>query len=234
APQDQVVEDTTGLELSWQAIDYYPYNYSLIFDNGTILTGYWLNNSKINYTLNSLDIGNYTYVIILSDLFGLKTISNVTIRVVDLTPPTIIPLADREYTEGISSLTLTWDFSDKYNGSYILYQDGVIVTSGMWSQTATVPFSVGTPPIGIYTYTLVVTDYSGNQAIDNLVVTVKAIESTSTTTTTTTTTTNTSSASSSSTTSSINSTTNTTGESKISPGFEGLSTRSGYYFHYST
>jgi hypothetical protein len=151
----------------------------------------------------------------LSDLFGLKTVTNVTIRVVDLTPPTIVPLADREYTEGIPSFNLTWDFSDKYNGSYVLYQDGVMVTSGMWSQTSTFEIGVDTPPVGIYTYTLVVTDYSGNQAIDDLTVTVKAIETTSTTTTTT------SSASSSSTTSLTNPT--TTKEPRISPGFEGLS-----------
>ncbi|MHA2216687.1 MAG: NosD domain-containing protein [Candidatus Hodarchaeales archaeon] len=216
APQDQIVEDTTGLELSWQAIDYYPYNYSLILDNGTILTGYWQNNSRIIHTLSDMDIGNYTYVIILSDLFGLKTVTNVTIRVVDLTPPTIVPLADREYTEGISSFTLNWDFSDKYNGSYILYQDGVMVTSGIWSLNSTVSFGVDTPPVGIYSYTLVVTDYSGNQAIDNLVVTVKAIETTSTTTAS-------SSTISSSTTSSINTTTTTTKESRISTGFEGIS-----------
>jgi hypothetical protein len=163
-----------------------------------------------------MDIGNYTYVIIISDLFELKTVSNVNIRVVDLTPPTIVPLADREYTEGISSYTLNWDFSDKYNGSYILYQDGVIVTSGVWSQNSTVSFGVGTPSVGIYTYTLVVTDYSGNQAIDNLVVTVKAIETTATTTTAT------SSESSSSTTDSVNPTT-TTNEPRISTGFEGIS-----------
>jgi parallel beta-helix repeat protein len=206
-PQDQVVEDTTGLELSWQASDYYPYNYSLILDNGTILTGYWQNNSSITHTLSDMDIGNYTYVIIFSDLFGLKTVTNVTIRVVDLSPPTIVPLADREYTEGISSFNLTWNFSDKYNGSYILYQDGVMVTSGVWSHNYTVSYGVGPLPVGVYTFTLVVTDYSGNQAIDDLVVTVKAIDTTSTTTPNTT----------------SSSTTTTTTAARISPGFEGIS-----------
>ena len=110
---------------------------------------------------------------------------------------------------------------DYIDGANLADQDGAIVTSGIWSQNSTVSFGVGTPPVGIYNYTLVVTDYSGNQAIDNLVVTVKTIGTTSTTTPITTT--PTTSSYTTTTTSSINPTTTTTKESRISTGFEGIS-----------
>jgi parallel beta-helix repeat protein len=217
-PLDQIVEDATGLELSWRAIDYFPFNYSLILNNGTIITGYWSNNSWVNYTLTNKDLGEYIFTITFSDLFGHEVISTITIEVVDTTPPTIDILEDCEYLEGTSSFILNWNFTDKHNYSYIVYLEDETLTSGFSSESSSISVDVGNLPEGTYTITLVVTDYSGNQAIDNLVLTVNPSSSPTTPppSTTVPSTTDTSSS-----TDALSSTTTAATIPEVSTGFEG-------------
>ncbi len=225
SPLNQTIEETAGSELTWRAIDYYPFNYTLILANGTIITGIWGNNTWINITIPELDLGNYTYTMTFSDLFGQESQSVVTIEVIDLTPPTINPHDDEEYMEGTTSYFLNWNISDRYNGTYIIYQDGEMLTSGVWNQNSSVSIDVGNLPAGTYTFSLVVTDFNGNQAIDTVILLVKMVEIT-TTTITSASSTSTSSSSSTSTptpTTEVPPTTSSTSKPKVSIGFGSFS-----------
>ena len=84
---------------------------------------------------------------------------------------------DQEYSEGTTDFMLTWNFFDKYAGTYEIYKDASLYSSGGWNQNSSVSINIGNSPEGIFTYTLVVTDFSGNIATDTVTVTVNSNES---------------------------------------------------------
>ncbi|MFW9854468.1 MAG: NosD domain-containing protein [Candidatus Thorarchaeota archaeon] len=212
SPQNQAVENSTGLILSWVAIDYNPTTYSMVLANGTVLGGTWENYTFIAFVLDDLSLGDHIFTITFSDFYGLTTSSYVTISVVDITSPIISHLPDQTYVEGTASVIITWEISDNDAGAYEIYLDGVPYYSDRWIKNSSVSIDVGNSPAGTYNYTVVVTDYSGNTAVDTVIVTVNKIHPITTDPLNPDPISNPPSSSS----------TSTTTVQKISPGFEGI------------
>ena len=141
--------------------------------------------------------------------------------------PTIDSPLDIEYYEATTGHSITWSPSDDHPRYYIIYRNDIMISSDSWDGSQ-ITISVDGLSPGIYNYTLIVINASGNIISDTVFVTV--LESTTTTTiiTTTSTTTTTSTSitlttTSSSSPSTTTSTTSTTFNS-VTTGNENLNT----------
>ncbi|MFX1439023.1 MAG: hypothetical protein ACFFFD_02160, partial [Promethearchaeota archaeon] len=94
----------------------------------------------------------------------------------DKTAPVLNHPDDIGYFEGGSSgETITWTPSDDYPLSYEVFVDGTTLMSGDWNSSSE---SIAVPAWGLsageYNYTIVVSDFAGNTAVDTVMVTVQA------------------------------------------------------------
>jgi len=104
---------------------------------------------------------------------------------VDQILPTINSPVDIEYDHLSTGHSIIWTPYDASPFTYIIYLDADIVRSGAWNLTSeTISISVDGLAVGLYNFTIVVSDTSGNSAIDTVLVQVVATITTTTTTTT--------------------------------------------------
>ena len=91
-----------------------------------------------------------------------------------------------EFTEGTTGQSLNWNGTDLYPAQYSIYLDGIQIASGSWnSSDEIITVSLDGLAPGMYNYTCVLTDESGNWGSDSVMVTVNALTPVTTTTTTT-------------------------------------------------
>ena len=107
----------------------------------------------------------------------------------ETTPPTIDHPADMDFEEGTTGNTIEWNPSDAHPSHHVVYRNGTEVVSDSWDG-GSVTIEVDGLSVGVYNYTIVVYDTSGNSASDTVLAIVLP-QTTITTTTTTSTTTNT-------------------------------------------
>jgi len=88
----------------------------------------------------------------------------------DTTPPTIAPLDDVEVSAN-TPFELRWNVSDEFPKAYEVYRNGSVVKRGAVCCDNVSVWIFG-DPVGIYNYTLVVSDYANNTAVDTVWVTV--------------------------------------------------------------
>ena len=110
----------------------------------------------------------------------------------ETTPPTIDHPADMDFEEGTTGNTIEWNPSDAHASHHVVYRNGTEVASDSWDGSS-ISVEVDGLGVGVYNYTIVVYDTSGNYASDTVFVTVLPPASSSITTTTDTTTTTTTS-----------------------------------------
>ncbi|MHA1771815.1 MAG: hypothetical protein ACTSYL_07780 [Candidatus Thorarchaeota archaeon] len=104
----------------------------------------------------------------------------------DTTSPVITGPDDFSYTYGTTGHNISWTIVELYPHSYQVYQNGSVINSRQWFENY-VNISVDDLDVGVYNFTIVFADTSGNVGYDTVIVTVVS-ESTTTTTETTTTT----------------------------------------------
>jgi hypothetical protein len=94
----------------------------------------------------------------------------------DKTAPVLNHPADIDYIEGSGSEeSITWTPSDDYPLSYEVFLDGTVLMSGDWnSSSESLVVSVSELIAGEYNYTIEVSDFAGNTAVDTVMVTVQA------------------------------------------------------------
>jgi parallel beta-helix repeat protein len=79
--------------------------------------------------------------------------------------------ADMNYTAGSTGYFINWTLSGSFPDQYVVYRNGSSVGSGDW-ESFVVLVTVDGLGAGIYNYTLLVTDESGNRAVDTVIVSV--------------------------------------------------------------
>jgi hypothetical protein len=94
----------------------------------------------------------------------------------DTTPPTIDHPDDVSYDEGMTGHSISWHPYDLNPFRYEVFREQVSIKSGVWnSSSETITVSVDGLPVGVYNYTLQVTDAAMNSVSDEVLVTVNAI-----------------------------------------------------------
>ncbi len=182
-------EGTTGNFIFWTPSDTHPFHY-VIYRNGTEVASDSWDWIFIGINIDGLSVGVYNYTIVVYDTSGNYANDTVFVTVIETIEPTIDHPADMDYEEGTTGHSITWTSSDEHPSHYVVYRNGTQVVSESWDGSS-ITVNVDGLGVGVYNYTIVVYDTSGNCASDTVFVIVPPQTTTSTTTTTTSTTTTT-------------------------------------------
>jgi hypothetical protein len=171
----QYSEAVTGNTLSWNATDNYPDTFE-VYRNGTLTgdSGSWTNTGLININIDGLVKGIYNYTILLNDTSGNEVSDIVFVAVVDTTSPIFVfSPADLQYSEGTIGNTLSWNSTDTYPDTFVIYRNGSLTgDSGNWNNSDNIIINIDELLKGVHNYTIVIYDTSGNQESDTVFVTV--------------------------------------------------------------
>ncbi|MCG3218320.1 MAG: hypothetical protein KAR35_04915, partial [Candidatus Heimdallarchaeota archaeon] len=99
----------------------------------------------------------------------------VWITIEDSINPAIDSPDDISYKEGEIGNTLSWTATDLDAGNYIIYQNGTELVSGTWTSGTEVVFNGDGLLAGVYNFTIVVSDQTGNIAYDTVIITVTEV-----------------------------------------------------------
>ncbi|MHA2101402.1 MAG: hypothetical protein ACW99A_22320, partial [Candidatus Kariarchaeaceae archaeon] len=170
-------EGVVGNSLSWTPTDAYPGTYFIYRNDTEIDSGPWISENPIIINVDGLYKGSYNFTIIIYDASGNPKTDIAWVTVSDDTDPEITghtsPIGDT-YIEGTTGHSIVWTANDRYNDTYIIYNNSIPFVSGSWA-TGIIPVSIDGLTIGEYSFTIFINDTSGNFAFDTVVITVNEI-----------------------------------------------------------
>jgi hypothetical protein len=172
-PSDGIIEYGSSVNpLQWSVSDLYPWNYTLFIDGVFAASDSWTPGS-ISQSIEGLSLGEHDFFITVFDAFGNVASDTVVVTVLDTTPPVISHPSDFTVTSGSTDIPFNWTVTDLLPATCEVYMNGSIVDSGTWSSGANITVAgLDTLSAGVYNYTLVVYDTSGNRAVDTVLVVV--------------------------------------------------------------
>jgi large repetitive protein len=163
-PSDFTYEhNTTGHDISWNATDSHSH-ILFIYQNGSLMDTFaWTSGSLITINVDSLDLGTYNYTIVFTDTEGNQAVHSVFVTVVDTTPPVFtVTSTDFTYQYGSTGNQLTWTMNDNHPDNYIIYRNGLEISSNYWANGEIISLNVDGLELGSYNFTILVTDTEGN------------------------------------------------------------------------
>ncbi|MHA2253343.1 MAG: right-handed parallel beta-helix repeat-containing protein, partial [Candidatus Kariarchaeaceae archaeon] len=164
-PIDQNIEESSSNKfITWKAFDSEAATYTIYRDGSLLSEGIWIDGSAIDHPINeSLLIGPHIFQIILTETDGQNISDEVTINIVEMDEPILIESPDDlRYLVGASNQFLSWNISDNYPFKYTIYRNGTEIAFDSWSSYELIYISVSGLALGVYNYTLVADDVSGN------------------------------------------------------------------------
>ena len=170
SPSDILMSESESKFILWQLSDSSSVTYN-IYQNGTSITGGPWVSGPISISLSSLWQGNYNFTIYVVDSNGYFSVDTVFVSVVDNTNPNIS--SSGNFTIGeFDSKTLRWSISDYHPATFELYQNGSLVDSGSWTN-GFFDVDLSAITLGLYNYTFIIWDQSGNNVSDTVWITVE-------------------------------------------------------------
>ncbi len=162
--------------------------YTFYQDNNQISNGNWTSGGTFDVDLPVLGPGEYNFTVGITDSSGKTVVDTAIVTMIDTIHPVIIYTGSDEFSYEVNTpdMTLNVSISDLYPHTYILYQNGTKVNSSNWVSGVIIVFSLDdlSLPVGVYNFTLIVNDTSGNEATKTIIVTVSSAQTTTDTTTT--------------------------------------------------
>ncbi|MFW9959093.1 MAG: hypothetical protein ACFFCT_13565, partial [Candidatus Odinarchaeota archaeon] len=150
--------------------DLYPSNYSIFMDEQLFVSDNWTT-GLITLDIDGLALGNYVFTILVSDSSNNLASDSVLVTVVDTVAPMINHPSDVFINLGIGSIQLSWEPTDLLPFVYEVYQNGTLVSSGIWRSGGNITYALTEDlAVGTYNITIKVWDTSGNLAIDTIFV----------------------------------------------------------------
>ncbi|MHA1213671.1 MAG: NosD domain-containing protein [Candidatus Hodarchaeales archaeon] len=176
SPQDKtIVEGTLNNSVIWTCSDYNP-TYAVITRNNTIIINKTWISGNIVLNLDDLTIGTYNFTLTLYDIGPNPVSDSVIVKVIELPPDNTKPFVNRPADLEIYENTpgsIVWEVHDDWPANYTIYRNqSLIVQQGYWS-TGIVRYSFNSLPIGIWNFTLVLFDLTGNMNSSSVIVIVK-------------------------------------------------------------
>jgi hypothetical protein len=155
-----------GHYIEWNPQDTNPANYEIYFDGELIEASVWLGDS-VYISADGLSAGDYSFTLIVHDIYGNYVSDTVFVTVEPATGPLIDNPSDLAYEAGTTGHTITWNPNDLSPSSYFVYLDGAPFVSGEWSgMPITVPVDELDP--GVYVFRIEVFDRLGLSATDSV------------------------------------------------------------------
>ncbi|MBS3794192.1 MAG: hypothetical protein KGY80_04805 [Candidatus Thorarchaeota archaeon] len=177
SPGDQeFLVGTPNMTLTWHLEDEYPLNISLYVDGSLEDNETW-NSSSYDYTFNmtGYELGTYDVTIEALDQNQNLASDSVSVLVYENISPVVEgPNETIEFYYTETGYSITWDVTDEHMDGYRILRNGTTVKSGTLNPDrprVTIPLDgLG---IGLYEYSLIANDTSGNTGMDNVTVNVK-------------------------------------------------------------
>ncbi|MFX1284154.1 MAG: hypothetical protein ACFFB5_10885 [Promethearchaeota archaeon] len=159
-------EGTIGHSILWEIIEANPHNYSLYLDDQLISSG-TLTDMNMSISVDTLELGLHKYVLVVYCQFGFSHSASCYVVVVDTAAPTLSHVFDCRYTEGDPNAEIVWKAYDLHPSSYTIKHNGTTIITETWTGT-----DITLPLIGWFAGThnieLIVSDTSGNTAMDEV------------------------------------------------------------------
>jgi len=173
-PDISLEEGLTGYAITWNPSDENPANYTILIDDEEYRSGPWnASSDAITIILDELLMGEYNFTIILTDTYGNIAKDTVIVTIVDNTAPSINHPDDIQYFESEIANSITWEPEDLHPWSYQIFINGSLTTTGNWNSSLdSIEINVDGLAVGVYNYTIVVSDTSGNRNSDSVIVVV--------------------------------------------------------------
>jgi thermitase len=162
-------------EASWTAIDTHLNQSSYWFDEtylGSDNLKLFSAGVIITTNFDGLDLGQYNYTIVISDLFGSSISDTIFINVVETIAPIITSPDNVSYEYGSTPDPIEWIATDTYADNYDIYLDEQLNKSGFWQSGSIIQYDIDSLEVGVHNVTIIVFDSSGNNASDTVFVTV--------------------------------------------------------------
>lgn len=195
-------QGTQGHIIKWNVTGYENILFQTNDNNnlGSIVPWMVNGSSEISYIADTLLLGTHTINLIVTNVnMSLQLQSSTTVTVFDTTAPTLsVSSTSITYVYGTTGHTLSINATDYNPSSYIVYENGSKIASGLWTNNVDITISVDKLNVGTYNFTAVVFDKSSNQAQVTVMITVTPAPQTTTSLTISTTVPNTSTSSTSS------------------------------------
>ncbi|MHA2251410.1 MAG: right-handed parallel beta-helix repeat-containing protein, partial [Candidatus Kariarchaeaceae archaeon] len=169
------IEYGQTFNLSWQAYDYSPSNYTIYVDHSVFVTSIWINNSIIDFSPSNLAVGEHNITIIFRDFYNLSQTHEITVYVVDTTNPILIgfPISANVTIEYGHILNLTWQAYDHSASTYTIYLDNSEFITDVWINNSLTNFTGIGLKLGNHNITIVFTDLFGQTVFHQLLVIVE-------------------------------------------------------------
>jgi hypothetical protein len=149
--------------------------------NGILILSEIWNGSDIEFCIDGLGYGVYNFTLIVYDTNNNSAKDTVIVTVTDTTDPTIISANDIEFKVGATGHNITWVLEDPNPFAYEVFLNVTLISSGTWNSSGeTVTIMLDDLSVGIFFFTIYVTDAAGNNASDMVIVTVLPVSITPT------------------------------------------------------
>ncbi|MBD3405663.1 MAG: hypothetical protein GF411_05975 [Candidatus Lokiarchaeota archaeon] len=175
-----IVEDTSdftiewgtpAVSIFWDATDAYPYFYRVFKNSSIVESGTW-DGSYIQYNIaETLTLGVHNFTIEFTDYGGRTSTDSVFITVLDNKDPILDAIGTSAYQFATTGHQLNFTCFDDHPDAYEFYANNVLVESGDWTGED-LDFDIDGYAIGLWNFTLLVNDTSGNTASESAYVTV--------------------------------------------------------------
>ncbi|TFG29619.1 hypothetical protein EU528_09435 [Candidatus Thorarchaeota archaeon] len=181
----------SGEYLVWTCSEPFPDYFSITQDSVVIDEGVW-NGTDLRVNLNGLSVDSYVFELTVNDTYANSASDDVIVSVIaDNASPSLTPLDDISFEFGTTDNYLVWSCSDLFPESYSIIRNGTVIDANLWNGS-NLAVNLDGLSVGVYNFTIVLYDSSGNSASDSVIVTVTEPETTPTSPTTSTSTTGTS------------------------------------------
>ncbi|KAF5423706.1 MAG: hypothetical protein C5S41_06640 [Candidatus Methanomarinus sp.] len=173
-PDDMDVDLGETVNIEWTITEPDPDTYQVYRDDVRIEdpTSY-ISTQKIPILVNTSEIGTFTYMIRATDKSGNEASDEVSVDVTDDNAPVITHPGDMKVGQN-EKVSIEWTLTEPDPATYQVYRDDVrIKDPTSYISTQEIPVRVNTSEIGNFTYMIQVTDKSGNNASDKVLVIVK-------------------------------------------------------------
>ena len=161
---------SNGNMISWDVSDLAPQIYRII-RNGTVVEHAPWEGEQISYNIDGLSLSTYNFTITVTDASGNNASNSVFVSVVDSTVPSLDSPADVEYELGSTGNVLTWNATDLDPQSYHIYRNGSSIHYASW-EGSDIQCNLDGLSLGDHNFTVVITDGTGNNASDSVMVSV--------------------------------------------------------------
>ncbi|TFH01714.1 MAG: hypothetical protein E4H14_18340, partial [Candidatus Thorarchaeota archaeon] len=178
--------DTIGHSIEWELYDVNPFGYYLYIDEKLDSWGDWTGASA-QLSIDGLSIGIHNFTMLVNDTSGNSASDTVIVTVWDTEPFLESPYGNVVYEEGTTGNSIYWNATDFNPANYTVFKNSSFDAFNPWNGEP-ITYSVDGLPIGVYNYTIVIVDTSGQTAANTVFVTVQEGSTITNVTTTTSTT----------------------------------------------